>query len=364
MTQKNRPFMQRQQGMTLIEVLIALTIGLVILIAIGTAYLSSTNMARQRENQSELNEPAAIVIRMLQRDVANAGYVDIFDFDAANQRQAASLFNPAYPELMNLYQRIPNVPVAPSTAIVPLETPLTQFFPGLMPVFGCDGAMNSTPNAITNAGTAALTCGTANATKQSLQVAYQAAPSSTANPLRSLNDPNAATGEGRDCNQQALDPAGSKFVINRYFVQASSTDGVNELYCAGSGNNSSQPLARGVEEFVLRYQTSQPGVAPAVGSISPVAGGIQAQYLSATAVAASSIGWANVTAVEVCMISATATGAAATGTTALQTSRPTCERTAAGDFKSDITRATGDTRLWKRFTSTISVRNAIYASPN
>lgn len=356
MTQKNRQFMRRQQGMTLIEVLIALTIGLVILIAIGTAYLSSTNMARQRENQSELNEPAAIVIRMLQRDVANAGYVDIFDFDASNQRQAASLFNPAYPELMNLYQRIPGA--------APLQTPLTQFFPGLMPVFGCDGAMNSKPNEITNAGTATLTCGTANATKNSLQVAYQAAPSSTANPLRSLINPDVATGEGRDCNQQELDPAGSKFVINRYFVQASSTDGVNELYCAGSGNGSSQPLARGVEEFVLRYQTSNPGVAPPVGSISPVAGGIQAQYLSATAVTASSIGWANVTAVEVCMVSATATGAAATGTTALQTSRPTCERTAAGNFKDDILRTTGDKRLWKRFTSVISIRNAIYASPN
>ena len=356
MTQKNRQLMQRQQGMTLIEVLIALTIGLVILIAIGTAYLTSANMARQRENQSELNEPAAIVIRMLQRDVANAGYVDIFDFDATNQRQAASLFNPAYPELMNLYQRIPDT--------APLQTPLSQFFPGLMPVFGCDGAMNSTPNAITTAGTATLACGTTNATKHTLQIAYQAAPSLTANSLRSLPAPNAATGEGRDCNQQELVPAGSKFVINRYFVQASSTDGVNELYCAGSGNGTSQPLARGVEEFVLRYQTSQPGVTPAIGSIAPVAGGIQAQYLSAAAVAASPIGWANVTAVEVCIISATATGAAATGTTTLQTSRPTCERTAAGNFKSDIPRTTGDTRLWKRFTSIISVRNAIYASPN
>lgn len=257
---------------------------------------------------------------------------------------------------MNLYQRIPGA--------APLQTPLTQFFPGLMPVFGCDGAMNSKPNEITNAGTATLTCGTANATKNSLQVAYQAAPSSTANPLRSLIDPDTKTGEGRDCNQQSLDPVGSKFVINRYFVQASSTDEVNELYCAGSGNDTPQPLARGVEEFVLRYQTSNPGVAPPVGSISPVAGGIQAQYLSATAVTASSIGWANVTAVEVCMVSATATGAAATGTTALQTSRPTCERTAAGNFKDDILRTTGDKRLWKRFTSVISIRNAIYASPN
>ena len=355
MMKKNIQFMQNQRGMTLIEILISITIGLVILIGISTAYVNSANMARQRENQSEINEPAAVVLRMLQRDISSAGYVDIFDLDTSNKSQAASLFNPAYPALMNLYQRIPRA--------TPLGTPLSQFFPGLMPIFGCDGAMNSTPNAIMETGsTALLACGTANATKHSLQIAYQAAPSLTPNPIRSLSDPDTATGDGRDCNQQSIGAAGTKFVINRYFVQTSSADGVNELYCAGSGNNISQPLARGVEEFVLRYQTSRPGVTPAAGSNSPAAGGAQAQYLSASAVAASSIGWANVTAVEVCMVSATTT--TATGAKTLQTSRPTCERTTTGAFKTDILRATGDERLWKRFISIISVRNAIYSSPN
>lgn len=349
---------QHQAGMTLIEVLVAITIGLVILIAIGTSYLNSANLSRQRENQSELNEPAAVVMRMLRNDLSLAGYVDIFDLDATNQAQAGSLFIPGDVELMNLYQRVPGA--------MPLQAPLTQFFPGLLPIFGCGGAMAGTPNTITNAGTTVPVCNAVNATQQSLQIAFQAAPSSSATPnrLRSLLPPNAATGEGRDCNQQAIDPAGTKFVINRYFV--SQVDGVNELRCAGSGNNIPQPLARGVEEFILRYQTAQPGVAPAVGVVGPVAGGAQSQYLTPAAVAASALGWANVSAVEVCMMSATTvtSGAAATGTVALQPLRPTCQRDANGNFNADVARPAGDTRLWKRFISVTTLRNANYSTPN
>ena len=362
---------QRQSGMTLIEVLVALTIGLVILIAIGTAYVNSANLARQRENQSELNEPAAVVMRLLKQDLSLAGYVDIFDLDIAGQPQAASLFLPGDAKLMNLYQRVPEA--------TPLETPLTQFFPGLLPVFGCDGAMAGTSNAIMTAETAALSCGTANATRQSLQIAFQARPlqSATANPIRSLLPPDPATGAGRDCNQQSFNrappdtvntPVREKFVINRYFIQPSPADGINELYCGGPGNNLSQPLARGVEEFVLRYQVAQPGVFAALGTLSPAAGGVQSQYVNAATVAASPLGWAAVSAVEVCMVLATATtsGAAASGTTTLQPFRPTCQRAANGngDFIADVARASGDSRLWKRFTSVTTLRNAIYSSPN
>ena len=53
---------QRQRGVTLIEVLVGITIGLIILTAIGTAYVNSSNLIRQRENQSDLNEPARITL--------------------------------------------------------------------------------------------------------------------------------------------------------------------------------------------------------------------------------------------------------------------------------------------------------------
>lgn len=371
MMKTNKPMVQehtgqkRQNGFTLIEILVSIAIGLVILTAVGTAYLNSANLARQRENQSELNEPARIVMRMLQHDVSLAGYVDVFDYNSTNQFQASALYVPGNGDLVNLYQRAPQ----PAT----LAAPLTQFFPGLMPVFGCDGAMLNTSNGIMAAPPAVLACGAANATQHTLQVAYQAAPSATPDAIVSLLPPSGTTGEGRDCNQQSLAPAGTQFVINRYFVQPSpANDGTNELYCSGSGNAIPQPIARGVMEFMVRYQVTPPGVTPPLGAPGVAAGGSPGQYVSAADVnpavppPGAAVGWANVTAVEVCMVSATAptSGAAAQGTLALQTTTPTCARDPTGIFSPNNARAVGDQRLWKRYISVISVRNAVYFTPN
>lgn len=347
-----------QTGSSLIEVLIGLAIGLVILTAIGTAYVNSNNLTRQREDQSQLNDPATVVMRTLRQNLTQAGYVDIFDtalVGGVARAQAATLFVPGNDQLANVFVRDPN------PAIGALTAPLSLFFPGLTPVFGCDGEMNSTPNAIaTTAPPAVQTCGAANATRHTLQVAYQAVPNTPANALNSLTPANAATGDGLDCLQQAP-AAGTTMVINRFSLPLPAAGDVSQLRCAGSGANQTQDIAQGVEEFILRYQMSAPGLA----ANRLAAGGGQAQYLNATQVTASPQAWSGVTAVEVCIVSATAatSGAAAQGTVNLQTTRPTCQRAADGTFLPNIARAAGDVRLWKRFTSVVSVRNAIYATP-
>lgn len=357
----------RQGGVTLIELMVSITIGLFILIAIGTAYITTTSTSRQRENQSELNEPARIVMSQLRRELSTAGYVDVLDYGLGVSAQAVTLFHTGNSGMANLYQRDPaaGYPTSGQT------TPLGQFFPGLMPVFGCGGAMTSTPNAIAAAGAAVLACGGASTVRHSLQVAYQAVPSAASDsPSLQAYDPANPTGEGRDCLQQdlsAIGGAGAVYVINRYFVQTSADDGVNELVCHGSGGATARPIARGVEEFVLRYQLAAPGTAPPPGSVTPMvaAGGTQARYADAATVAASALGWSNVTAVEICMVSATSVtgGSAAAGTVELQPTRPTCTRAADGSFSPNVARVVGDQRLWKRFTSVVSVRNAVFSAP-
>ncbi len=379
----SRPSQRRHSGFTLIEVMVSLAIGLVILIAIGTVFISSTNLTRQRENQADIDQPARIVLRQLQHDLSVAGYVDIFDLNGLHpsnpgvintQAQASQLFDSRTNVLANLYQRM-NTGAA-------LPTPLSQIFPGLQGVFGCDGAMNGTPNGIvTGPPNPVLSCGAASATQQTVQVAYQinlTVPALPAlpSPVVSLTGVDTNTGEGLDCLQQ--NPPGApfpadlsqlKFVVNRFFVRASPSDGTNELYCAGSGSTTPQPLVRGVEEFVLRYQLGAPTPPPLAGQIAPAAGSVQAQYVGAANVVSitNPSGWANVTAVEVCIVSATAAigGAAAQGTRQLQPSLPTCARDAnTGTFLPNVARPAGDNRFWKRFTSVISVRNGVYATPN
>lgn len=350
-----------ETGASIIEILVGLTIGLIVLTTIGTAYVNSTNLTRQREGQSDLNDPARIVLRQLRHDVNLAGYVDIYDQQVNLTFQANTLFRDGNSVLTNLYQRIPT----PGT---PLQTPFGQVFNGLFPVFGCDGDMPAPlPNTIAlTAGPVVQNCGTNSATQQTLQLSYQASPATVVNPVVSLLPGNAATGEGRDCVQQNVPAANVKIVINRFYVKTNTSDGVNELMCAGSGNITPQPIARGVEEFVLRYLMSAPGVAPVVvGTNAPAAGNTTAQYLNATNVAADSVGWAGVSAVEICFVSASPqpNGAGAVAVTDLQPTRPTCARATNGSYAANVARAAGDQRLWKRFTAVVAMRNAAYSSP-
>lgn len=345
-----------QEGASLIEILIGLAIGLIILIAIGTAYVNANNTIRQREDQAQLNDPARAVMTMLTQNLMKAGYVDAFDLDATGQAQAASMFTQGDAALANLFIRSP---------AQPLSTPISLFFQGLTPVFGCDGAMNGTPNGIVTAPPPAVqTCGAASPTRHTLQIAYQGAPISAGNPTNSLVAVNPNTGDGLDCLQQL--PTGA-WVINRFSLTplplAPGAD--SQLRCAGSGAGGVQDIAPGVEEFVLRYQMSAPGVTPGPLALALAAGGGQERYVSAAQVNASVQRWAGVTAIEICMVSATPNtrGPAAQGTTVLQPNRPTCTRDATGVFNADIARVAGDTRLWKRFTAVVSLRNAVFATP-
>lgn len=346
----------KQTGFSIIEILVSITIGLIIMIAIGAVYQTSTSIQRQKEDYDEVNDPIKMVSSLIRANVAQAGYIDFLDAPGGNSYGSA-IFRTDNAEYQNTFVR--------NSAVSTPVTPLQRVVGGLFPVFGCNGQMNSTPNALATT-TPPLTLGcsaTTSTTQHSLQLAYQAIPSSTnTSTTNSLTASSATTGEGRDCLQQTI-PSGSTsgVVINRFFVSANTGDNTNELYCSGSGNATAQPIARGVEEFVVRYQVAQAG-----STTIASAGGAKSQYLTAAQVSADTIGWPGVSAVEICMIVATpqVKGAAAPGTAALQPTRPTCTRTTDGAFNANIDRASGDTRLWKRFTYVIAVKNSIYAFPS
>lgn len=355
-----------QSGFTLVEVLVSIAIGLVILTAIAVVFQTTNNIQRQRDDLAEVTEPIKLVTNLLKDNITQAGYVDVLDIVSIGNTnsRASSIFVPGSAVLQNMFVRNP---------MLTISTPISQFFPGLTPVFGCAGAMASSPNVLASTTPpVAPACGTANALRNSVQFAFQITRTPSGTSLTSsLPDDNPSTGEGRDCLQQRIynpttptNLAGAAgIVINRFFVQANPGDGVNELYCAGSGNATAQPVARGVEEFVVRYQLAQAGTA----AIAAVGGG-KSQFLTATQVAADTVGWPGVSAVEICMVTATAQSsvvnnrAAALGTVSLQAKRPTCERDTSGAYKADVSRASGDSRLWERSTFTYSVRNAIFAT--
>ncbi|QGZ62199.1 PilW family protein [Paraburkholderia acidisoli] len=66
----------------------------------------------------------------------------------------------------------------------------------------------------------------------------------------------ATSGQATDCLGQAVGAAGSTEaeIVNRFHAKASSSTGEPELYCEGSGKvGTAQPLVEGVERLRLRY---------------------------------------------------------------------------------------------------------------
>lgn len=65
---------KRQQGMTLVELMVALLVSMVLVAGIGTVYISSKHNYQTRDQLSELDENARVALEALKRHLEHAGY--------------------------------------------------------------------------------------------------------------------------------------------------------------------------------------------------------------------------------------------------------------------------------------------------
>ncbi|CAD6541459.1 hypothetical protein LMG24235_03645 [Paraburkholderia sabiae] len=72
-------------------------------------------------------------------------------------------------------------------------------------------------------------------------------------------------------------------IVNRFYAKTSSSTGEPELYCEGTGGNSSQPLVEGVERVRLRYWLAGASSAMDAAALTPAQ-------------------WTNVVAVDLCVL--------------------------------------------------------------
>ncbi len=70
----HRLMRSNQRGVSLIELMIAMTLGLAIIAAVGYVYVSGTTGYRVQNNQSRMQEDARFIIETVSRDVRMAGY--------------------------------------------------------------------------------------------------------------------------------------------------------------------------------------------------------------------------------------------------------------------------------------------------
>ncbi|MCE7915616.1 MAG: prepilin-type N-terminal cleavage/methylation domain-containing protein [Nitrosomonas sp. PRO4] len=66
-----------QLGFTLVEMMIAMTIGLVLLLVIGTIFASSQQVFREQEDNARLQESGRYALEIIGRNIKQAGHVEV-----------------------------------------------------------------------------------------------------------------------------------------------------------------------------------------------------------------------------------------------------------------------------------------------
>lgn len=191
---------RRVRGVTLIELMISMAIGLVVVGAVIVSFVGSGRAGRYQAALGQMNQDAQFGLNLLSREVQLAGYVS------------------------------------------PVQT--LGSTPAL---YGCDGTAGSVPftdPAATGSPGPCLTTGTA---VSALEVVYEA---------DTYNTVKTSGGLPSDClgNKQPSPSLGPYIVRNRYFIDTggSGSTGRPELYCA-SNWSAKQPLIENVDGMQLWY---------------------------------------------------------------------------------------------------------------
>lgn len=271
---------QRQQGFSLIELLVALSINLVIVIAAAYMYLGTADAKRALDQQQNVNENGQYALDMIGRDIINAGF---------------------YPSYLGTGTRktYQDDVISKTTA---------AFNNG---IFGCSGQ---------SFGIAAKTCAAhavASVTADTIVVNYYTndAMGRDIGQRVDCNRVNVATagentGRTSGVNSAPAGPvplAGPLFVSNRYtlvtttFVIDDQSISTQSLACNGNGGLLYQPAVPGIEALQFRY-----GVYTDFKTLQPD------RYYAASAMAGlgsvfddsgnSRDAWSRVVSVEICIV--------------------------------------------------------------
>lgn len=274
----------RQRGFSLIELMVSLTIGLIIMLAVIGAYLGSAGAGRTAEAIGRMNEDGQMALTILSQQLRMAGV------------------NPSQPDRSTTVGTSTNA----LGNLVPLHNPVSNAYT----VRGCDLTFGNVTGVTVAASTAALTCGhSASSTgPDSIAIAYEADRYNTI--PTSANVPT-------DCMGSGITPATASYTKsdgtttatatiyeseNRYYIGTSSSIVNPTLYCKGNSSLNGQPLIENIEDMQLSYGTSNPAVTPTtvLGYLSAYQVDNDATTLTGSAGAATR--WNAVKTVRICVV--------------------------------------------------------------
>ena len=279
-----RPVASRRamRGLSLIELMVSLTIGLILMVAIVSAYLGSSAATQIAQSQARMNEDGQAALAILTQHLRMAGN------------------NPIQPNYPDTAQRNPAFDATNPYAIR-----------------GCDGTFGSMSTALIDS----LTC-TSGTSPDSVAVRYEADQYNT---VKSGTVPT-------DCLGQALQPTTASVTMwdgvttalsgtppalhpvlapvnvnfyvadNRFYI--ASLSGTPNLYCKGNGGatayaSAAQPLVENIEDLQILYRAAN-----ATGAAMTVAGYLPASGIDAlaTSPADTPTRWSRVMTARVCVM--------------------------------------------------------------
>ena len=276
------------KGFSLIELMVAMAIGLIIAAASFSAYLGASGASRTAEAQSRMNEDAQAALSVLTQQLRVAG-------GNPNQpgRTDKSRRNPVYN------------PYDPATfAVLPLTFALSSFS-----IRGCDGKFS---NIATATGLDDLNCVSgANALPDSISVSYEA---------DAFNSISTTAKLPTDCLGVALKKAVATFPLeappgpypyyvanNLFYIGTSGSVLSPSLYCKGNGiASTAQPLVENIEDLQLTYGAVKASTAAADVTTAVVTGYLTANevlsQVNMAGLANDAERWAKVISVRICVL--------------------------------------------------------------
>lgn len=247
-------------GISLVEIMVSLAIGLVVVGAVLLQYLGTGKSSQVQSAGSQMAEDAQIVLSTLTREIQLAGYSQPIGFTAVTSTQPLATFSRT---------------LAAASA----------------PIYGCTGTM-TTPS-----GMRANGCSLAG-NSDAFEVNYEADASNSVLtsggvPTNCVGNAITATSTGVGTGTATIS---TYFSSNIYFITRTAAVGAPELHCQGVSGNA-QPLVENVERMTLLFGQGDLTAAP-----TPSAPMRPLRYLTADQVGTSFGGWDRVVSVRICVL--------------------------------------------------------------
>lgn len=306
------------RGLTLIELMVSLVIGLILMIAIVSAYIGSSGASRMAEAQGRMNEDGQAALTILAQQLRMAGN------------------NPKQPNYTNA---APRNPVYDATTYI---------------VRGCDGTFSDVTSAAT---IGALTCAAGGGTApDSIAVSYEA---------DRYNTIPTTAGLPTDCLGQALTAINANVLAwngaaavstpvtyyvadSRFYVGTTAVVKSPSLYCKGSGGANPQPLVENIEDLQFTYGTA---LATATSTLA-VSGYLKASEIltdaNLAALANDPSRWSKVMTVRICVL--------------VRSEQPVVSDASSAQYvKCDgtVEASPADLRLRRTYSTTVVLRNRV-----